>query len=180
MRGVVFTEFLDFVDAKAGPAMVEHMLDAVDLPSGGAYTAVGRYDHAELLAMLAFLHRETSADVGKMVHGFGMHLFGRFVAGYPAFFRDITSVFDFLETIEAHIHVEVRKLYPDAELPRLATERRGPASLVLTYESSRPFADLCHGLIDGAIAHFGGAHVLRRTELAVADGRAARFELAAA
>ena len=48
MKGIVFTEFLDLVEAKFGAEVLEEMLDAADLKSGGAYTAVGYYDHAEM------------------------------------------------------------------------------------------------------------------------------------
>lgn len=34
MRGIVFTEFLDFVDQVAGPEMTDKMISSCDLPSG--------------------------------------------------------------------------------------------------------------------------------------------------
>jgi Haem-NO-binding len=53
------------------------------------------------------------------LRSFGKHLFGRFVCNYPQFFGGINSALTFLANIEGYIHVEVRKLYPDAELPSL-------------------------------------------------------------
>jgi len=52
------------------------------------------------------------------------------------------------------IHVEVRKLYPDAELPTFTCDTSTPGRLTMLYRSSRPFADLAEGLIAGCIAHF--------------------------
>jgi len=43
MKGVIFTEFLDFVELEMGGEMVDAIIDDCDLPSGGAYTSVSIY-----------------------------------------------------------------------------------------------------------------------------------------
>jgi hypothetical protein len=53
------------------------------------------------------------------------------------------------------VHVEVRKLYPDAELPTFDTSRTDDNTMVMVYRSTRPFADLARGLIEGCIVHYG-------------------------
>lgn len=180
MRGLVFTEFLEFVEETAGPEMVETMLDSCDLDSQGIYTSVGTYDHAELIAMLTFLNTATGKAVGEMVRAFGEHLFGRLADHHRQIVGDGQSLLDFLEGIESHIHREVRKLYPDAELPVFETERPDPSRLVMNYQSSRPFADLAHGMICGAARHFGAAVTVNRSDAPDAGGSAARFEVVAA
>lgn len=177
MRGLVFTEFLDFVEATAGAEMVETMIDASDLASGGAYTSVGIYDHDEILKMLKFLHSATGNEVQVMVHAFGANLFGRLVEAHPGIVEDDVGFLDFLAGIETHIHSEVRKLYPDAELPVFDVERRPPTGLVLTYQSTRPFADLAHGMLEGAAKHFGKSITLARQDIATKGGYSARFEI---
>lgn len=157
MKGVVFTEFLDFVEEAVGADVVDEMIDRADLPSGGAYTAVGKYDYTEMVALVGALSKITDAPAPKLVRLFGRHLFGRFVAAYPEFFQQPSNTFDFLETVEEQIHVEVLKLYPDAELPRLATRRDGGEDLTIVYTSCRPFGELCIGLVEGCAAHFGDA-----------------------
>jgi hypothetical protein len=49
----------------------------------------------------------------------------------------------------------VLKLYPDAELPTFDTSRPDEDTMIMIYRSTRPFADLAHGLIEGCIAHYG-------------------------
>lgn len=177
MRGLVFTEFLDFVEATAGPEMVERMIDASDLESGGAYTSVGTYDHGEILKMLGFLHNATGQDVSAMVHGFGENLFGQLVEAHPGIVENGIEFLDFLAGIETHIHSEVRKLYPLAELPVFEVKPLPPDGLVLTYRSSRPFADLAHGMLAGAGKYFGEAIRITREDLLNDGGYAARFEV---
>jgi len=55
MKGIVFNEFIEMVEDKFGEDMVDDIIDESDLPSGGAYTTVGTYDHGELVTMVVKL-----------------------------------------------------------------------------------------------------------------------------
>ncbi|MGB4057179.1 MAG: heme NO-binding domain-containing protein [Alphaproteobacteria bacterium] len=154
MKGIVFTEFLDMVEQSYGARMVDDILNESDLESGGAYTSVGTYDHRELLEIVSALSEKTGTPVQTLVQGYGKHLFGRFSRLMPQFFKDQKSSFDFFETVDNHIHVEVRKIYPDAALPEFDTVRDGN-TMEMTYRSRCPFADFADGLIRGCIEHFG-------------------------
>ncbi len=157
MLGVVFTEFTDMVEQAFGPETLDEMITSVEsrLESGGAYTAVGTYHHNEMVLLVSQLAKQTGRDIDTLVELFGQHLFGRFVERYPMFFEGIDSALDFLETVEGHIHLEVRKLYPAAELPTFVCERKAQDHLVMDYHSTRPFATLCRGLIKGCADHYG-------------------------
>jgi hypothetical protein len=176
MKGIVFTEFLDLVGRRYGEEMMDRIIEESHLPSGAAYTCVGTYDHAELIAMVAALSRATDTTVADFLRMFGEHLFGSFAKRYPQFFTGIGSSFDFLDQVEEHIHVEVRKLYPDAELPTITCSRRADGRMELVYRSTRPFASFAEGLMRGAIAHFKEDVDIVRLSWA-ADDTSARFEL---
>jgi len=178
MKGVVFTEFLELVENNFGLDIADRIIDQAELSTGGAYTSVGTYDHSELVQLVVGLSAETNTPPATLVRAFGEYLFGRFAIGYPQFFTGITSTFDFLESIEDVIHVEVRKLYPDAELPTFAYQRTAD-QLVMTYRSKRAFADLAEGLIHACTQHFGEPIDIERENLDAADGTAARFTLTA-
>jgi len=68
--------------------------------------------------------------------------------------RDGTA-FEFLATIDDVIHVEVRKLYPDAATPTVRTRPIDDRSIEVTYGSSRKMSALAEGLILGAGDLFG-------------------------
>jgi hypothetical protein len=155
MKGIVFTEFLDYVDATSGSNMVDDIIDDCAFPHNGAFTAVGTYDYREMVALVTALARRTSRDVPDLLSGFGRHLCGRFAHLYPHFFENKICLFDFLESVNGHIHVEVHKLYPDAELPAFATHARSDRELALDYRSCRPLASFAQGLIEGASDHYG-------------------------
>jgi len=91
------------------------------------------------------------------------------IGGHPEFLVGVEHPLDFLEGVERYIHVEVRKLYPDAELPTFECERKSDDHLVMVYSSGRHFEDLCEGLIKGAVLHFQREASIERE--ALDDGR---------
>jgi hypothetical protein len=73
---------------------------------------------------------------------------------YPSFFKGTHTAFDFLEQVEDFIHVEVKKIYPNAELPKFQTNRVNEKKLEMTYHSDRSMGALALGLIQGCLKHF--------------------------
>ena len=53
------------------------------------------------------------------------------------------------------IHVEVKKLFPEAEPPKITFVDPAPNELILTYRSRRRLCSLMAGLLEGAAAFFG-------------------------
>jgi hypothetical protein len=164
MKGMVFTEFLDMVEDKFSADMVDDIIDDANPPSGAAYTAVGTYDHQELVDMVVALSKRTAIPVDTLVKVFGEHVFTVFATNYPSFFEGVPDALTFLSGIEDIIHAEVIKLYPDAQLPKFECHYEG-ATLVMDYQSPRHFSDLAEGLIKGCGAHFGAELEIERSEI---------------
>ena len=177
MKGVVFTEFLEMVEEKYSPDMVEDIIEDSELGSGGVYTSVGTYDHGEMIQLVTALSTRTGIAVPDLLRAFGEHLFGRFSRYYPAFFADARSALNFLEQVDNYIHVEVRKLYPDAELPTFSCHSPRSGCLQMEYQSRRPFASLAEGLIRGCVGHFARPVQIDIEDLSEGKGTAARFVL---
>ncbi|WP_157269492.1 heme NO-binding domain-containing protein [Azohydromonas aeria] len=172
MKGIVFTEFIDLVEEHFDPDVADRMITAAELPGGGAYTSVGTYPHAELVRMVVALGQITGVPLGDLIALFGGHLAKRFKQLFPAFFAEQPDLFSFLASIDSHIHIEVRKLYPDAELPSFPVESRDAQRMTLLYRSQRCFEDLAEGLILGCARQYGESVRLRRETL---DGQGTRF-----
>lgn len=155
MKGIIFTEFIEMVEDKFGFVVSDRIISNSDLPSGGAYTAVGTYDFDEVVQLVTNLSKESGLDVPKLLFTFGDHLFGRFYCVYPHFFEGKNDSFEFLSNIEDYIHVEVKKLYPDAQLPTIGTTISADGrEMTMRYNSQRKMGDLALGLINGCIRHF--------------------------
>lgn len=164
MKGIVFTELVEMVEQKFSIELTERMIEGSALPSGGVYTSVGTYSHQELLSLVAELSRLTGIPVTDLVMAFGEYLFRRFSESYPGVFQGISDPLDFLERVEGHIHVEVKKLYSDARPPSVATTRKGPDSLELQYISDRPLALVAESLIRGCFTYFGSEARIERLD----------------
>ena len=147
------------------------------MATDGAYTSVGTYDHAELLQLVVKLSESADVPVGTLVHAFGKHLFKKFTDGNPQMFERLHNSVDVLSNVDGFIHVEVRKLYPDAELPKFDFEQIEDKKWVLTYKSTRPFADLAHGLVEATIEHFDDPIDIQREDVPGSKGTQARFVL---
>lgn len=177
MKGIVFSEFIEMVEDVFSPEIADQIIYESKLDSEGAYTAVGTYDHNEILAMVTRLSELKSIPINDLVQAFGKHLLMRFTKLYPNFFDNVNDTFSFLDTIENHVHVDVIKLYPDAELPSFTVERPDKMSLIMSYQSTRPFAMLAQGLIEGAAEYYNDNISINMVDLSNGEGNHARFEL---
>jgi hypothetical protein len=180
MKGMVFTEFLEMVEDKFGFDVADDIIDASKdkLSTQGAYTAVGTYPHSEMIALVTNLSMATQIPMPKLVHVFGEYLLNQFAKHYSEFFQSANNAFDFLKSIDNHIHVEVLKLYPDAELPRFSCFHPNDDKnrLTMIYTSERAMSDLASGLIEGAIKYFN-ENISYEKELMEEDGKRVKFSL---
>ena len=154
MKGIIFTEFIEMIESQLSPELADEILTRADLSSGGSYTAVGTYPHTEMLELVKLLSEKTEAPTNELISAFGKYLFTRFAEQYGEFFDGLSNAFELLMQIEGHVHVEVLKLYPEAELPTFETRLLDEDTLEMTYRSRRPFADLALGLMQGCAEYF--------------------------
>ncbi|MEQ6120259.1 heme NO-binding domain-containing protein [Reichenbachiella sp. MALMAid0571] len=176
MKGIVFTEYLDFVEDNFGYDLVDRLITSCDLPSGGSYTSIGSYEFSELVQLLTKTSELTGKDSDYILQKFGWHLFGVFTKAYPQFFTAAKSSFDILSTLDDKIHPEVLKLYPDAELPRFEIEKMEENVLVMIYRSSRKMSDFAEGLIEASMSHFNEKGTVRTKQLDQ-NGEVVRFTI---
>lgn len=177
MKGIVFTEFLEFSELKFGASQVDQAIMNSQLATGGAYTAVGTYDHRELMAILSQLSTGTGLSVSELLLSFVHHLFGVLARSYAQLVAHATDAFSLIESVDGEIHTEVCKLYPDAQLPKFTHIRKGGDQLVLIYRSERALGDLAEGLLRGCFGHFREAVRVTREDLSNGTGTVVRFEL---
>jgi hypothetical protein len=176
MKGIVFAEFIEMVETKFGFETADAIITKSNLDSGGSYTSVGTYPHEEMVQLVVQLSKETQTEIPALLEAFGLYLFERFSKLYGVFFENKNNAFDFLMGIEDYIHVEVKKLYPDAQLPTIEAKITNKNTMELLYRSERKMADLACGLIKGCALHFGEKISIRKENQAE-DGSAVRFEL---
>lgn len=160
MKGLVFTTFYSHCEERYGADLLDDVIEDADLPNNGAFTSVGTYPFQHMTALVAALVRRTGEPLPAVLEDFGRFCFAKWVDYVPAHFEG-KDLFDILAGIDEFHEHEVRKLYPDAELPSFQVEHRDERTLVLRYFSCKPLADLAAGVIKGAAAHLGETIELR-------------------
>lgn len=154
MKGVVFTHFLDMVEATYGLAVVDAIIENCDLKSGGAYTVSGNYDFHEMLQLFDALSETVNVDTKDLWLTFGSFLFESLHNEYPEEFNFYKNPIGLLSSLEGHIKAHVRKLYPDAELPSFEVLKRTDKNFTIIYGSSKGLYTLIHGFIIKTFEHF--------------------------
>ncbi|OAN11410.1 guanylate cyclase [Photobacterium jeanii] len=152
MKGIIFTEFLDIVESAFGMEVCQQMLD--EAFDEGSYTAVGSYDHKDLVKLIITLSKITSVPAEDLQEVYGKAVFTRLLESLPIPVDGQTSTFTFIKKVEEHIHIEVKKLYPDATPPRFEFISETESQMVMDYRSARCMSHVCLGLIKGCAEHF--------------------------
>ncbi len=154
MKGIVFTEFLELVEDKFGLEVVDQIIEESNLESQGIYTAVGTYEFSEMLRLLKNLSNHSNISVDDLLLIYAEHFFGVLVSNYPSLISHYNDPIELLSSIEDHIHIEVRKIYPEAELPTFKVLKKDKNSLVMLYKSSRALYNFGLGLMNKTLEHF--------------------------
>ncbi|MEN9897098.1 MAG: hypothetical protein RLZZ66_747 [Pseudomonadota bacterium] len=161
MLGRIFTEFFTLVEAEFGEDMLDDIIEDAKLPNEGAYTAVGNYDDLELIRLVMALSARTHIAVPDLVKTFGTFIFERLMLIYPKMTENISDLFVFLLGIDSVVHVEVKKLYPNASLPKFHSSIQED-TLIMVYQSDKNLPDLAEGLIIGAGRYFSENLMINR------------------
>ncbi|AZJ31490.1 MULTISPECIES: heme NO-binding domain-containing protein [Tenacibaculum] len=157
MKGIVFTEFLDLVEEKFGLEMVDKIISQSELESDGIYTSIGTYSFSEMLQLLENLSSNTGVSIDDLLLIYAEHFFSVLKESYSGLLESFNDPIEMLSSIENHIHVEVRKIYPDAELPTFIVESRTDTSLVMIYKSNRAMHHFGLGLMNKTFEHFNSS-----------------------
>ena len=154
MKGFIFTNFLDFVEKSNGLDMVDEMLSECDLASEGVYSAFNSYEFDELVSLLTFVSKKTGIEPQVLLEAFGRFVFPYLIGKHSYIVEKYSNALDLIAGIESHIHIEVKKLYEDAELPAFSVVEKTQNSLTLIYTSSRGLTYFAIGLMRETLDFF--------------------------
>lgn len=163
MKGLVFTALSDLVIDNYGLGVWNDLIKESNLPSGGVYTAAGTYDFVELATLVQNLATKIGQPITTLLEGFGVYMFPILAKNYSFFLAEDQTLKEFLKTIDSVIHIEVKKLNPEATLPAITFEDPNDKQLILFYRSPRKLCPLAIGLIKGAAKHFNSEITIQET-----------------
>jgi hypothetical protein len=154
MLGLVFTSLIEMMEEKFSYDFADEVLEEAKLKNDGAYTAVGYYDFNELVKIASLVSTKTNTPMPALLTAFGEYLMDDIADGHPHIVKDYASLFDMLTRLDAEIHVRVRQLYENANLPHFSIGEKTDTTIELQYSSERRLEHLAHGLLNGASTLF--------------------------
>ena len=158
MKGIVFTLLNQMVEEKFGLEAWDQLIEKSGVD--GLYISTATYPDEEVMKLVATASEMTGIAVNDLVKAFGVYMVPQFHEKYPVFFKPEMTLKSFLLTVDRVIHVEVRKLYPDAGLPDFQYKDESDNELTMIYRSPRKLCMLAEGLIEGAAKHFKTEYTL--------------------
>jgi hypothetical protein len=161
MKGVIFNLAEEVISDGFGDEVWDDVLDASGLD--GAFTSLGNYPDANLVSLVGAASARLGLPADEVVRTLGKGALPRLAERYPAFFTPHRSTRPFLLTLNEIIHAEVRKLYPDADVPEFGFDTSDPEWLVMHYRSHRQLCALAEGFVLGAATYYGEDAVIEQT-----------------
>jgi len=160
MKGVIFNLAEEVISDSFGDAVWDEVLDSSGLD--GAFTSLGNYPDQHLVSLVSSASARLGVPPDEVVRTLGKGALPRLAERYPMFFSPHESTRPFLLTLNEIIHAEVRKLYPDAEVPEFEFDTSDPEWLVMHYRSHRKLCALAEGFVLGAAAFYGEDAVIEQ------------------
>lgn len=177
MKGIIFREFIGMVESRFSLETADAIISASELQTDGAYTNVGTYPHEEMLQLVSHLSILSHIPVPDLLSAFGRYLFDRFALIHPDYITTQANAFQLLRLLDGHIHVEVRKLYAEVELPSFDYIEKNDGSMIFIYRSTRALADFAEGMLHGCIDHFKEPMQIDRYDLPGSSGKHTEFTI---
>jgi len=153
MKGIVFNQLQEFVELHHGLVAWDDAILNCDLPSNGVYVGTQSYDDEELFALVGHFCEVTGASAADITRAFGEFVFERLFKLAAPEAQKAPDLKSFLLMVHDIIHVEVMKLYHDANLPSF-DYAQGENDLLMIYQSPRKMCFFSEGLIYGAANYF--------------------------
>ena len=155
MKGVIFCYLKELISEKFGEKVWYKIVDLCPLKKKPVYIKPESYPDSDFLQIVEKASEENKESPTQFIQNLGKKLFPKMARDYPIFVSNFDHPKPFLLTVENIIHVEVKKLYPDAELPKFTYTDSGLDSLIIDYSSPKKLCSLMEGLIIGCSEFYG-------------------------
>lgn len=150
MKGVVFNILEGFIDESFGDGTFDEIIDTVFIEEIDPFVGPGTYPDEHLFLIVQKAVELKKLDLEPILRTFGKYMFFQLAIKYPNFVQHHDNPKDFIKTVHNVIHVEVKKLFPEAETPKFLYSNDIDGKLTMRYESKRNLFSLAEGLIEGS------------------------------
>jgi len=177
MKGIIFNLLEEFITENWGEEKYEEILKGCPIKTKEPFVGPGTYPDADLIAIVTKTVEKLGVPLPEALRTFGRFCFPKLSERHPQFVKPYRHPKAFLKTVENIIHVEVRKLYKDAETPHFSYKDPASNRLIIEYESKRKLCHFMEGLIEGVAVYFQSPIQYQQTRCALKEGKVCEFDL---
>lgn len=149
MKGVVFNLLEAFVVENWGEEAYEEILGLCPLQTKEPFVGPGTYPDLDLFTIATISAERIGVPLPEALRGFGRFAFPHLARKFPDYAKNAKDAKTFLMGVDSVIHVEVRKLMPDAVTPKFDYSGDVKDGLNVRYQSTRKLCSFMEGLLDG-------------------------------
>ena len=162
MKGAIFIALNEMIVEQKGLHTWLRIIDQAKVE--GVYTSTDNYADEQLFTLVSVICDELHLEQQTVLRLFGEYLFHYLHKSHPIFADSNVNFFDFIQSIDNVIHVEVHKLDEHAQTPSITVEQVNDHEALLEYYSPRKLCHLAEGLLLGAAKHYGIAISISQTQ----------------
>jgi hypothetical protein len=177
MKGIIFNLLEQFITKGWGEEQYDAILTASSLTIQDPFVGPGTYSDADFMILFGKAVAALGLLPEEGLRRFGRFAFPQLAARFPQFVTPYTHPKPFLKTVDSVIHIEVRKLYEQTNLPVFVYHDTAPNALAIEYSSSRRLCHFMEGLIDGVADHFQSPIRHQQSECLLRGDAVCRFDL---
>lgn len=154
MKGVIFKILEQFVHDTFGPEFFEEVLDETSLETTPPFLGPGTYPDQDLIALVGTTIAKAGLELEDALFAVGKYAFPKLADSFPGITDQHADARSLVRSVHSVIHVEVRKLFPEASPPDFEYGEAPDGRLELTYRSSRKLCWFLRGLLAGCAEHY--------------------------
>lgn len=153
MKGIIFNILESFIAHEFDEDVYNEAISSLSLLTKDPFVAPGTYANEDFLSIAQWSAAKVNLTLDEFMLRMGRYSFSQLAERHPDFVTPHQHPKPFLKTVDGMIHVEVRKLYSDTELPAFTYTDLADNQLIITYFSEKKLYSFMEGLIDG-VANF--------------------------
>jgi predicted hydrocarbon binding protein len=177
MKGIIFNLLEQFITERFGDEMYEKILSECNLKTEEPFVGPGSYPEEDLMALVDKVVEKMGVPLPEALRAFGRFCLPKLAERFPEFLTPHKHPKAFLKTIDSVVHLEVKKLYSDAEPPSFAYDDPSPERLIIRYRSKRRLCQFMEGLIEGVADYYRSPIKYKQTSCMLEGSEVCVFEL---
>ena len=154
MKGIILNIAEKFITVNYGEETFEEIIETCELETKDPFVGPGTYPDSDLIVIITKSCVKLSISVEEFLIRLGTFAFPYLAKKMPHFVEKYDHPKDFLKTIEATVHVEVKKIIKDSKPPSFQYFEPNKNELIITYYSERKLYPFMEGLIIGVAKYF--------------------------